>query len=64
MTTAHIFYIPVVALAGLVAGFLWGRTAAIREMEAKQRLQADRDKRREERRRRRAAAREEAGDDA
>ena len=27
MTIAHIFYIPVVALAGMVLGFIWGRKA-------------------------------------
>ena len=50
MTAAHIFYIPVVAIAGLVAGFIWGRASALREQEAKARLAVEREKRREERR--------------
>lgn len=46
MTIAHIFYIPVVALAGMVLGFIWGRKAAISELRARERLAADREARR------------------
>ena len=35
MTTAHIFYIPVMIAVGMLAGFFLGRRAA--EMEAKDR---------------------------
>lgn len=57
MTASHIFYIPVVALAGLVAGFIWGRAAALREVAARARLETEREAAREARRRERAAAR-------
>ena len=54
MTAGHLFYIPLIAIAGLVLGFLWGRTAALREMEARQKLEAEREAKREARRERKA----------
>ena len=56
MTSAHFLYIPLVALAGLVLGFIWGRKAALDEFEAKQRRAAEQEARRAERRAKRRNA--------
>jgi hypothetical protein len=56
MTFAHLIYIPIVLLVGLVLGFIWGRKAAITELEARARLAAEREAAREARRRARAAS--------
>lgn len=50
MTSNHIFYIPLILIAGAVIGFLLGRKAVLGELEQQQR--------REERREARRAARE------
>lgn len=45
MTGAHALYIPMVALAGLVIGFIWGRRSAVAEIEAKARRAESREER-------------------
>lgn len=58
MSSAHLFYIPLVLMVGLVAGFLLGRRAGIAWLEQ----ELEHDKRRAERRAKRAARR--AADEA
>ncbi|TXD37255.1 hypothetical protein FRC98_11025 [Lujinxingia vulgaris] len=53
MTTAHIFYIPVMIAVGMLAGFFLGRRAA--EMEAQERRKRLKRKRAMEARRKGAA---------
>ena len=61
MTTDHLFYIPLVLLAGLVMGLFLGR----RSLAVDQDEDAEREARREARRRRLAELdAEQAGDDA
>ena len=61
MTTDHLFYIPLVLLAGLVMGLFLGR----RSLSVDQDEDAEREARREARRRRLAELdAEQAGDDA
>lgn len=63
MSSAHFLYIPLIVLAGLVLGFIWGRKAALDEFEAKQRLAGEREERREARRKARQAERASTSDD-
>lgn len=54
MTTAHIFYIPVILFVGVLAGFFLGRQASERDLE-RRRKRAARRKAVAEKRRKQAA---------
>lgn len=42
MTTAHLFYIPVILFVGMIVGFFLGRRAAEQELEQRRRKLARR----------------------
>ncbi len=55
MSVEHVFYIPMCVILGLVLGFVWGRRAALAEIEAKDRLAEEHEQTRAERRERRSS---------
>ena len=56
MSMEHVFYIPVSIILGLVLGFVWGRSAALKEFVAKEKLKSVREAERAERKKVREAA--------
>ena len=56
MTFGHIFFIPLVAFAGMLVGFIVGARAARNSMDLERRRDAEREKVRAERAARKAAA--------
>ncbi|HVK75266.1 MAG TPA: hypothetical protein VM734_18175 [Kofleriaceae bacterium] len=56
MTFGHIFFIPLVAFAGMLIGFILGARAARNAMDLERRRDAEREKARAERAARKAKA--------